>query len=183
MNVQNIILSTKRFRLRRRGALTMELILIFPVLTLLFFLFYQVSVMLLTYHSLQTTVSHAAAAATTASTLEEITEVVRRGTGNWYYEPADLAALAPCTSETAWNPTPEMNSVRFRILKKNTLNDAQWTYAATDADLTGSVEVMVEIKLPNLGESYHWYWLMPQFKGVEDTPRDSFVVSALGIRE
>ena len=50
---------------RRKGSLTIELVLIFPVLMLLFFLFFQVSVMLVTYHSLQTTVSHAALAATT----------------------------------------------------------------------------------------------------------------------
>ena len=42
---------------RRKGSLTIELVLIFPVLMLLFFLFFQVSVMLVTYHSLQTTVS------------------------------------------------------------------------------------------------------------------------------
>lgn len=167
---------------KRRGALTMEMILIFPILMLLFFLFYQVSVMLLTYHSLQTTASHAAAASSTASTLDEITEVVKRGTTHWYYEPA--AALTPCTNATAWDAT-NTNSVRFRVLGKSALTDTQWMYISTATPLTNYAEIMVEVKLPNIGKSYQWFWLLPQFKGVEDVPtgKDSFVVSALGIRE
>ncbi|MGN1275119.1 MAG: TadE/TadG family type IV pilus assembly protein, partial [Thermoguttaceae bacterium] len=76
----------KKISRREKGSLTIELVLIFPVLMLLFFLFFQVSVMLLTYHSLQTTVSHAALAATTASSMDEITAVVNAGTANWYYK-------------------------------------------------------------------------------------------------
>lgn len=163
---------------RKRGALTMELVLIFPVLTLLFVLFFQVSVMLLTYHSLQTTVCHAAAMAGSTGSVAEITQVVANGTAAWYYEPAN--ALAPVTDQAGWAAASQFS---FRILGKTSLDPAaKWSYVASDADLAAAAEVMVEVKLPNLNSAYQWYWLLPQFVGVEDPSRKAFTCSALGVR-
>ena len=158
---------------RRKGSLTIELVLIFPVLMLLFFLFFQVSVMLLTYHSLQTTVSHAALAATTASSIEEVEAVVNAGTANWYYKTEDLSAL----NAEKWDAE---NGLKFRILVQG---EDGWEYAnATDPMPAPGTNMMVEIKLPGMKTKFPHLWLMPQFKGVHKDS-DSFVVSAMGRRQ
>lgn len=157
---------------RRKGSLTIELVLIFPVLMLLFFLFFQVSVMLVTYHSLQTTVSHAALAATTASSLDEITAVVNAGAANWYYSPE--SALAPVTNSEEWN---DGNELKFRILVQD---GTGWAYASMLP--APGTNMMVEIKLAGMQAKFPQLWLMPQFKGV-DAQSDSFVVSAMGRRQ
>ena len=157
---------------RRKGSLTIELVLIFPVLMLLFFLFFQVSVMLVTYHSLQTTVSHAALAATTASSIEEVEAVVNAGTANWYYKTEDLSAL----NAEEWDAE---NGLKFRILVQG---EDGWEYAnATDPMPVPGTNMMVEIKLAGMKTKFPHLWLMPQFKGV-NKKSDSFVVSAMGRR-
>lgn len=163
----------KNKMLRRKGSLTIELVLIFPVLMLLFFLFFQVSVMLVTYQSLQTTVSHAALAATTASSLDEITTVVNAGAANWYYSP-EGSRLSPVTNAAAWNAG---NGLKFRILVQD---GAGWRYAAVMP--APGTNMMVEIKLTEMKTKFPNLWLMPQFKGV-DADSDSFVVSAMGRRQ
>ncbi len=158
---------------RRKGSLTIELVLIFPVLMLLFFLFFQVSVMLVTYHSLQTTVSHAALAATTASSIEEVEAVVNAGTANWYYKTEDLSAL----NAEEWDAE---NGLKFRILVQG---EDGWEYAnATDPMPAPGTNMMVEIKLAGMKTKFPHLWLMPQFKGV-NPKSDSFVVSAMGRRQ
>lgn len=156
---------------RRKGALTIELVLIFPVLMLLFFLFFQVSVMLVTYHSLQTTVSHAALTATTASSIEEVEAVVNVGTANWYYKTG--SALEAITNEEAWVAE---NGLKFRILEQD---GTGWKYAAGMPD--PGTNVMVEIELPGMKTKFPHLWIVPQFKGV-DSGSDTFVVSAMGRR-
>ncbi|MBQ6109159.1 MAG: pilus assembly protein [Thermoguttaceae bacterium] len=160
----------KKISRREKGSLTIELVLIFPVLMLLFFLFFQVSVMLLTYHSLQTTVSHAALAATTASSMDEITAVVNAGTANWYYKTNELS---PITTAEEWD---DQDDLKFRILEQD---GTGWKYAVTMPQ--PGTNVMVEIKLGGMKTKYPHLWLMPQFKGV-DEDSDSFVVSAMGRR-
>ena len=157
---------------RRKGSLTIELVLIFPVLMLLFFLFFQVSVMLVTYHSLQTTVSHAALAATTANSIEEVEAVVNAGTANWYYKTE--SALEAITDEETWEAE---NGLKFRILVPNSTGG--WTYT-TDLPAPGT-NVMVEIELPGMKTKFPHLWIVPQFKGV-DSGSDTFVVSAMGRR-
>ena len=157
---------------RRKGSLTIELVLIFPVLMLLFFLFFQVSVMLVTYHSLQTTVSHAALAASTAYSFDEITAVVNAGAANWYYSPE--SSLAPATNAAAWNAG---NGLKFRILVQD---GTGWTYA--NMLPAPGTNMMVEIKLAGMKTKFPNLWLMPQFKGV-DADSDSFVVSAMARRQ
>ena len=158
---------------RRKGSLTIELVLIFPVLMLLFFLFFQVSVMLVTYHSLQTTVSHAALTATTASSIEEVEAVVNAGTANWYYKTEDLSAL----NAEEWDAE---NGLKFRILVQG---EDGWEYAnATDPMPAPGTNMMVEIKLAGMKTKFPHLWLMPQFKGV-NPKSDSFVVSAMGRRQ
>ena len=142
---------------RRKGSLTIELILIFPVLMLLFFLFFQVSVMLVTYHSLQTTVSHAALTATTASSLDEISLVVNAGTANWYY--GSTGNLSPVTNSAEWNAG---NDLKFRILVQD---GTGWTYA--NMLPAPGTNMMVEIKLAGMQTKFPYLWLMRQFKGVE----------------
>ena len=162
----------KNKMLRRKGTLTIELVLLFPVLMLLFFLFFQVSVMLVTYHSLQTTVSHAALTATTASSIEEITDVVNAGTANWYYSPENR--LEPVANEETWEAE---NGLKFRILVQD---GTGWAY--TNMLPGPGTNMMVEIKLPGMKTKFPHLWLMPQFKGVE-AGSDSFVVSAMGQRQ
>lgn len=158
---------------RRNGSLTIELILIFPVLMLLFFLFFQVSVMLVTYHSLQTTVSHAALTATTAYSFDEIKDVVNAGAVNWYY--SSESPLEPAASAAAWNAG---NGLKFRILVQN--ETGGWTYATTMPP--SGTNMMVEIKLAGMKTKFPHLWIVPQFKGV-DAKSDSFVVSAMGRRQ
>ncbi len=168
---------------RRRGALTMEVILIFPIITLLFILFYQVAVMLLTYCSLQTAAAHAAAVAADAEKIEDVTEVVKNAVQSWYYEPNDLKNIRPAGKE-AWNSAENFS---FRILISDNSNGngpIQWKYAADDADLQNAKLVAVEVKLPLLSKKYGNYWLLPQFKGITapDDEKDRFVVSAIAYR-
>ncbi|MDO4630207.1 MAG: pilus assembly protein [Planctomycetia bacterium] len=172
---------------RRRGALTLELVLIFPILMLLFILFYQLSVMLLTYHSLQTTVTHAAATATTATTVTDITAVIQKGVDKWYYAPENLTqkdsngtyTFKPADANM-WNSS---QTLTFRILKKNA--DGKWQYVAADADLTDASQLMVEIRLPKLESGAIKYNLLSQFEGVSDETNTTpgFTVSALAIRQ
>lgn len=159
---------------RRKGSLTIELVLIFPVLMLLFFLFFQVSVMLVTYHSLQTTVSHAALAATTANSIEEVETVVNAGTANWYYKTE--SALEAVTNADDWKAE---NGLKFRILVQD---ETGWTYAPTNTMPPSGTNMMVEIKLAGMKTKFPHLWLMPQFKGVHKDS-DSFVVSAMGRRQ
>ncbi len=169
-------------RTRRRGALTLELVLIFPILMLLFVLFYQVSVMLLTYHSLQTIVSHAAATASTAETLDDITATIQNGVASWYYAPENLFStdetkkFQPCTTEEMWK-NPE--TLTFRVLKID--NDGKGQYATT-LDKPGTY--MVEIRLPKLKSGTINYRLLSQFEGVgaETDTEPAFTVSALAVR-
>lgn len=162
-------------RTRRRGALTLELVLIFPILMLLFVLFYQVSVMLLTYHSLQTIVSHAAATASTAETLDDITATIQNGVASWYYAPTDLATLTPSTTKKEW----EKDTLTFRILKQGA---SGWQYVDSDPLPTGPL--MVEIRLPKLESGTIKYHLLSQFKGIsaETDTEPAFTVSALAVR-
>lgn len=170
---------------RRRGALTMELILIFPVVMLLFILFYQVSVMLLTYHSLQTAVNHAAAAAADAEKISDISDVMKNAVRSWYYEPENLSEITPTTEADSWENAEEFS---FRILvapaPDPSNGQVQWAYAKSDDDLTKAKIVAVEAKLPKLSRNYGNYWLLPQFKGVNalQDKKDRFVVSAAAYR-
>lgn len=180
---------------RRRGALTMELILIFPVVMLLFILFYQVSVMLLTYHSLQTAVNHAAAAAADAEKISDISDVMKNAVRSWYYEPENLSEITPITPtteanswENAENSWKNAEKFSFRILvapaPDPSNGQVQWAYAKSDDDLTKAKIVAVEAKLPKLSRNYGNYWLLPQFKGVNalQDKKDRFVVSAAAYR-
>lgn len=167
---------------RRRGALTMELILIFPVVMLLFILFYQVSVMLLTYHSLQTAVNHAAAAAADAEEISDISDVMKNAVRSWYYEPENLSEI---TKADSWENAEEFS---FRILvapaPDPSNGQVQWAYAKSKDDLINAKIVAVEAKLPKLSRNYGNYWLLPQFKGVNalQDKKDRFVVSAAAYR-
>ena len=164
---------------RRRGALTMELILIFPVVMLLFILFYQVSVMLLTYHSLQTAVNHAAAAAADAEKISDISDVMKNAVRSWYYEPENLTP----TEADSWENAEEF-SFRILVAPDPSNGQVQWAYAKSDDDLTKAKIVAVEAKLPKLSRNYGNYWLLPQFKGVNalQDKKDRFVVSAAAYR-
>ncbi len=175
---------------RRRGALTMELILIFPVVMLLFILFYQVSVMLLTYHSLQTAVNHAAAAAADAEEISDISDVMKNAVRSWYYEPENLSKITPTTEAYSWENAKESwenaEEFSFRILvaPDPSNGQVQWAYAKSNEDLTKAKIVAVEAKLPKLSRNYGNYWLLPQFKGVNalQDKKDRFVVSAAAYR-
>ncbi|MDO4424268.1 MAG: TadE/TadG family type IV pilus assembly protein [Planctomycetia bacterium] len=165
---------------RRRGALTMELILIFPVVMLLFILFYQVSVMLLTYHSLQTAVNHAAAAAADAEKISDISDVMKNAVRSWYYEPDEIT---PTTKADSWENAKKF-SFRILVAPDPSNGQVQWAYAESDDDLTNAKIVAVEAKLPKLSRNYGNYWLLPQFKGVNalQDKKDRFVVSAAAYR-
>lgn len=205
--MKNLNMSNGKKTARRRGALTMELILIFPIIMLLFILFYQVSVMLLTYHSLQTVAIHAAAvaadtkvtgmnAAASQSANQEtnpvnqavtdaVTEVVKNAVQSWYYGPKDLSTLKP-TSKEDWKDASEFS---FRILVSSldsSNQNPQWRYATSDDDWKNAKLVAVEVKLPQLFQKYGNYWLLPQFKGIEapsqDAANNNFVVSAVAYR-
>ena len=128
--------------------------------------------MLVTYHSLQTTVSHAALAATTANSLDEITAIVNAGAANWYYSPE--SALAPVENSEDWDAG---NGLKFRILVQD---GTGWTYASMLP--AAGTNMMVEIKLAGMQTRFPNLWLVPQFKGV-DAESDSFVVSAMGRRQ
>jgi len=164
------MMKNEKMTQRRKGALTIELVLIFPILMLLFFLFFQVSVMLVTYHSLQTTVSHAALAATTASSVDEVTNVVNAGVASWYYKPS--AALAPVTTKEQWIG----DGLKFRILVRS---GSDWAY--TNTLPAKGEEVMIEMKLAGAKTLFPRLWLVGQFKGVEES-KDSYVVSAMARR-
>lgn len=166
---------------RRRGALTMELILIFPVVMLLFILFYQVSVMLLTYHSLQTAVNHAAAAAADAEEISDISDVMKNAVRSWYYEP--VSEITPTTEADSWKNAEEF-SFRILVAPDPSNGQVQWAYAKSKDDLSNAKIVAVEAKLPKLSRNYGNYWLLPQFKGVNalQDKKDRFVVSAAAYR-
>jgi len=172
---------------RRRGALTMELILIFPVVMLLFILFYQVSVMLLTYHSLQTAVNHAAAAAADAEEISDISDVMKNAVRSWYYEPEswyyEPEKITPTTDANSWENAKKF-SFRILVAPDPSNGQVQWAYAKDDNDLINAKIVAVEAKLPKLSRNYGNYWLLPQFKGVNalQDKKDRFVVSAAAYR-
>lgn len=162
---------------KRRGALTMELILIFPILMLLFILFYQVSVMLLTYHSLQTIASHAALAASTG-TPADVETVVTNGAKSWYYVNVPEGQNLAASSSDEWK-SESAGNFSFRILEGGTA----WQYVSKtngfSPTTSESNRVAVEIRLKKKG--FQRYLLLPLFQGVEDGSGD-LVVSASAIR-
>ena len=142
--------------------------------------------MLLTYHSLQTAVNHAAAAAADAEKISDISDVMKNAVRSWYYEPENLSEITPTTEANSWEKWENAEEFSFRILvaPDPSNGQVQWAYAEGDDDLTKAKIVAVEAKLPKLSRNYGNYWLLPQFKGVNalQDKKDRFVVSAAAYR-
>ena len=158
----------------RRGSMTIELILIFPLVLLVLFLFFQMSVVLLTWHSLHATVTFAGNVASEATGADAQAAVTSASRG-WYYA---TPAVEYCASSSAWNSTSKY--FKIRVLSRGTVAApaTQWSYVTDTATIAPGTVLRVELKLCDMSTHFPQYWLVGQFQGVNtDRNRDSITVS------
>ncbi|MDO4569794.1 MAG: TadE/TadG family type IV pilus assembly protein [Planctomycetia bacterium] len=194
---------TSRPSSQRRGVYTLELVLILPIVLLVAFLFYQLSVMLLTRHALQSTAQLASRVASEKS-MEEMTpdyivEEVNRVTQGWFFQIPHDAQL--CDTLDEWNNPNTPFKVRILQDSRGDLDGADlndvatptnshtWSFVEKDTPLSSRTLTVVEIRLSKLSSNYPQYWVASSFKGVSvptpdstDDSADSFTVSAVVFR-
>ena len=141
--------------------MTLELVLILPIILLLAAIIYQVSVMLMTYQAIQGA-SYVAVKVAARSEKESWSEVkkevknaVKTAVGGWYF-----ASLFTLEGD---------GDGKVEILYKN--NEDEWVKIINEEswkEVGHGDLIAVQVKLENLAgnsKTKH-YWLLPQFKGV-----------------
>ena len=172
-------ISFRGHRTARRGSLTLELMLIFPIVLLILFLFFQMTVVLMTWHSLHAAVTFAGNVAAEETGAAAKTAVDSACTG-WYFAKNGNNPLPVkyCTLNTEWNDAS--NYFKIRVLSRGTVATpaAQWSYVGSGETIPADTVLRVELKLCDMSDHFPQYWLVGQFQGVDtDTARDSITVS------
>ncbi|MDO4550317.1 MAG: pilus assembly protein [Planctomycetia bacterium] len=150
----------KKFVSSRRGSLTLEFVLILPIILLMVVLIYQVSVMLMTHQALQSATAAAARVAVTEDNVVNIKEAAKEAVDGWYF--ADLV-----TDDT------------IKILEKT--GSGAWQEVTTPSLGSGYVAVQIKLEELSTNNKTKHYWLLPQFKGISAT-NDTICVSSVSVR-
>ena len=160
----------------RRGSMTLELVLILPIILLVAAIIYQVSVMLMTYQAIQGA-SYVAV------------KVAARAGDNWDVVENDVKS-AVATAVSGWYFAPLFTSGTDGMVDIYKKEGTEWKKIGENSEeiswdtVHSSDFIAVQIKLTNLAgnaKTKH-YWLLPQFKGV-DEPNDTLTVNAVCVRK
>lgn len=176
-----MLLKTRCFTKKstRRGSLTLELVLILPIIFLLVALIYQVSVMMMTHQALQS----AAMLAVKTAKLNDATDVkvqaaVETALKGWYFEKEYNAPLAANRHGT------------IDLFYKANASDS-WT-GPVDINNVSTIPrgyyIGVQLKVTEMGKTYPQYWLLNQFMGVKKSHDGSsgsaaMIATACGIKQ
>ncbi len=151
----------------RRGSLTLELVLILPIIFLMVALIYQVSVMLMTYQAVQSAAMLAAKVAVRSGADDtQVKNAVEAATTGWYF----TKGTTPATTTTEY-------------YFKDT--DGEWKTKALGS-FSSKELIGVQVKVTGL-DAYTQYWLLKQFKGVTSTGSNdnygTIIGTACGVKE
>lgn len=158
----------------RRGSLTLELVLILPIILLVGAIIYQVSIMLMTYQAIQgaSYVAVKVAARSDETSFEnvqnEVKKAVETAVSGWYFA-------------SQFDPDNAGGKGKVSIFRKNGSGWAE-IEDTSSWNLTSGECIAVQIKLTDLSIHAKQYWLLPQFTGVNNH-YDSFTVNSVCVRK
>lgn len=178
-----MLLKTRIFTKKstRRGSLTLELVLILPIIFLLIALIYQVSVMMMTHQAIQSAAMLATKVAKACDPTdpladEKVRQAMKTAVQGWYFEDSfnTIGAVDSGSAVTL--------KYFFKAPNATGWEETQDTLNLNATAITGKSIIGVQVQVTNLA-SYKQYWLLQQFVGMANGENGTITGTACGVRK